>query len=257
MSNLVSVLAALLIAHALGDFLLQRRSMIEAKRQRRVTAYLEHGLLHLGALTLAWWLFVRMPMLQSQVLIAFAIIVATHLVIDWIKETTKPGGGPWIGPGPFMLDQLAHLSIIVGLTYWLAGSPRLWSMLSYNWELYAPVAGIVLMGYLFVIFGVGYLNASLLPKMVPTPVREDAQSNGLDNAGLYIGWLERFLLLTAVLMQSPAALGLIVAAKSIFRFDDIRQGRATTEYFLIGTLLSVSQAVLGGLLIMFLFRQVL
>jgi hypothetical protein len=256
MSNLVAVLAALLIAHALGDFLLQRRSMIEAKRQRRVIAYLEHGVLHLAAMALTWWLFVQMPLWQSQVLIAFAIIIASHLVIDWIKETTRPGGGPWTGPAPFVLDQLAHLSIIVGLTYWLAGSPRLWSMLSYNWELYAPVAGVVLMGYLFVIFGVGYLNANLLPKMAPVPAR-DEHGNGMENAGLYIGWLERFLLLTAVLLQSPAALGLIVAAKSIFRFDDIRQGRATTEYFLIGTLLSVSQAVLGGLLIMFLLRQVL
>lgn len=71
-------------------------------------------------------------------------------------------------------------------------------------------------------------------------------------AGMWIGRLERFLILTAVLIGSPAGVGLVLAAKSIFRFEGGRQGRAQTEYFLIGTLLSVSEAVLIGLITRFL-----
>lgn len=69
----------------------------------------------------------------------------------------------------------------------------------------------------------------------------------LDDAGLYIGWLERFLVLTAVVIGSPEAAGLVAAAKSIFRFEDMKQGRAFAEYFLLGTFLSVSEALAAGL----------
>lgn len=45
-----------------------------------------------------------------------------------------------------------------------------------------------------------------------------------------------------------AAVGLIVGAKSVARFPEF-QSRAFAEYFLIGTLLSVSIAAIGGWLL--------
>jgi hypothetical protein len=70
----------------------------------------------------------------------------------------------------------------------------------------------------------------------------------LRNAGLYIGWLERFLVLTAVLVQSPAMIGLILTGKSIARLPELK-GPRFAEYFLIGTLLSISLALLGGIVL--------
>ena len=55
------------------------------------------------------------------------------------------------------------------------------------------------------------------------------------------------LVLTAVLVGSPEAAGLVVAAKSVFRFGDIKEGRAFAEHLLIGTFLSISEAVGIGL----------
>ncbi len=71
----------------------------------------------------------------------------------------------------------------------------------------------------------------------------------MQNAGLYIGWLERFLVMTALLLQSPAMVGLIFTAKSIARYPEFKSERFA-EYFLIGTLLSLSLAILGGALLM-------
>ena len=51
---------------------------------------------------------------------------------------------------------------------------------------------------------------------------------------------------TAVLAGSPTGVGLVVAAKSVFRFEDAKRGRHAAEYFLIGTFLCVSEAVVGG-----------
>jgi len=64
---------------------------------------------------------------------------------------------------------------------------------------------------------------------------------------MYIGWLERFLVVTAILVQSPSMVGLIVTGKSIARFPKFKERFA--EYYLIGTLLSIGLAVLGGLLL--------
>jgi hypothetical protein len=69
------------------------------------------------------------------------------------------------------------------------------------------------------------------------------------NAGLYIGWLERFLVLTALFLQSPATVGFILAAKSIARYPELKSVRFA-EYFLIGTLLSVAIAIGGAIVLL-------
>lgn len=101
--------------------------------------------------------------------------------------------------------------------------------------------------YVAVIFGGGYLVRYLTRSLVlqlPDTKAEGAEE--LRNAGLYIGWLERFLVLTAMLVQSPALIGLILTGKSIARLPDLK-GARFAEYFLIGTLLSISLAVIGGI----------
>jgi hypothetical protein len=74
----------------------------------------------------------------------------------------------------------------------------------------------------------------------------------LSNAGMYIGWLERFLVLTALLLHSPATVGLIIAAKSVARFPQFHREQFA-EYFLIGTLLSICTALVGGVVLMKVF----
>ena len=71
----------------------------------------------------------------------------------------------------------------------------------------------------------------------------------LQNAGMYIGWLERFVVLTSLLLQSPATVGLVLTAKSIARYPELKSVRFA-EYFLIGTLLSVTLGILGGVILL-------
>ena len=85
-----------------------------------------------------------------------------------------------------------------------------------------------------------------MPRTPSGVVGEPAEQ--LRNAGLYIGWLERFLIVTAVVLRSPTLIGLILTGKSIARFPEMREPKFA-EYFLIGTLLSVGIAFLGGLLL--------
>ncbi len=74
--------------------------------------------------------------------------------------------------------------------------------------------------------------------------------DSLQNAGNYIGILERLFVFYFVISGHLEAVGFLLAAKSIFRFGDLKEAkdRKLTEYVLIGTLLSFGIAFLVGLL---------
>ncbi len=63
----------------------------------------------------------------------------------------------------------------------------------------------------------------------------------LSGAGRWIGYFERLLLFFLVLQGDYIAIGFLITAKSIIRFDNTH-GRAHNEYVLLGTLISFSAA---------------
>jgi hypothetical protein len=73
--------------------------------------------------------------------------------------------------------------------------------------------------YVLVIFGGGYFIRALIgPLWKQEHGQTTKEHEEVINAGLYIGWLERFLVLTALFLQSPATVHFIFAAKSIARY---------------------------------------
>jgi hypothetical protein len=64
--------------------------------------------------------------------------------------------------------------------------------------------------------------------------------------GATIGILERLLIVTFVLTGSQAAIGFVVAAKTLARFRQL-EDRSFAEYYLLGTLASVAVALGSGL----------
>ena len=74
--------------------------------------------------------------------------------------------------------------------------------------------------------------------------------DSLQDAGKYIGIMERLFVFAFILTDHWEAIGFLLAAKSIFRFGDLKESkeRKLTEYVLIGTLLSFGMAVLIGLM---------
>ncbi|GAB7224343.1 hypothetical protein VoSk93_35620 [Vibrio owensii] len=63
-----------------------------------------------------------------------------------------------------------------------------------------------------------------------------------------LGYLERVLILTFTLVGRYAAVGFVLAAKSIFRFGELNKSddRSMTEYMLTGSLVSVVITTLVG-----------
>ena len=83
---------------------------------------------------------------------------------------------------------------------------------------------------------------------------EDRSAGAIDVArGRAIGSLERALALTLVLLGDYAAVGWIIAAKSLARFKQL-EDREFAEYFLVGTLASFLLAMLVGVGIRILLK---
>ena len=75
------------------------------------------------------------------------------------------------------------------------------------------------------------------------------------NRGRLIGNLERIVLTIVVAAGSYAALGFLVAAKGLVRFEEFEKSRDFTEYFLIGTLSSVLVALFAGIVLRIAFAH--
>ncbi|MDR0834698.1 MAG: DUF3307 domain-containing protein [Candidatus Symbiothrix sp.] len=79
----------------------------------------------------------------------------------------------------------------------------------------------------------------------PIDEKSPQENATLMNAGRVIGFLERILSLILILVGQWAAIGFIIAAKTILRFRETNT--AKTEYVLIGSLLSFGIAILLGI----------
>jgi len=86
----------------------------------------------------------------------------------------------------------------------------------------------------------------LLAFSIETPTDDSKnEDKSLPNAGKLIGISERFLTLALILLGQYEEVGLIIAAKSILRFNSTQK----SEYVLIGTLLSFGIASFSGIII--------
>jgi len=83
------------------------------------------------------------------------------------------------------------------------------------------------------------------PRSSPSP--SGPSPSGPARIGEAIGVLERLLVVAFVLTGSLAAIGFVVAAKTLARFKQL-DDRAFAEYYLLGTLASVSIALASALL---------
>ncbi len=72
---------------------------------------------------------------------------------------------------------------------------------------------------------------------------------GLQNAGKWIGILERILILIFLLQDQYSVIGLLVTAKGLLRFSEKDRQEAKTEYVLIGSLISILCSLLTGLVV--------
>lgn len=231
-----ALLALLVAGHAVGDFVFQTRAMVREKRRPAV-------LLRHAAAVAAAHLLLLVPFLSWPVAIAAGALGLAHGAVDGVKARIV--GDRRDGVLVFLADQAVHAATVVGAWLVLRGmAPGAWLLVGGDLVARLYVAGVLVTGFAFVGNGGSGLVRGVLSHLEGS--RAELDDSGLEGSGHLIGILERLLGLVLVLMGEWAALSVLLAAKSIARFEELRD-RPFAEYYLVGTLASLLVAVLVGL----------
>lgn len=251
-SPTTALLVLLVAGHLLADFLVLTRDHVEAKD--RGDGFARHGVF-----VLVTHLIVLAPMSSIYAGVAVVVVAVLHVVIDRVKCRWVPES--WGRLKPFALDQAAHLVVIFVVWGVLARSG---TVPAFRWlsaaQMGTYLGGAVLASaFAFNANGGSVIVAGILNVLSRNEedVEGDEGPAGYAGAGRMIGILERTLMLAMVLYGQWAAIALLVTAKSIARFEEIKV-RKFAEYYLVGTLASLLVAlVVGFLLTELLFPQMM
>jgi len=225
----------LFLAHLLGDFLLQPTAWVKDKeqhKQRSLYLYL-HTLLH-GVLA---WIIVG-EMAFGKWALALAL---THGLIDLMKLHFQKNKTKRLW---FAIDQALHLLILLGIAFFYYHQKIV--LYDFDNRFWIIATGVLL---LTKPTSIAIKNSI----SIWTPEEHNKKESSLENAGNYIGILERLFVFFFIVTGHFEAIGFLLAAKSIFRFGDLKEAkdRKLTEYVLIGTLLSFGIAMATGFLVEF------
>jgi len=226
------VFVKLLLAHLIGDFILQPTSWVidkETNKYRSIYLYL-HTFLHF---ILAWVLVGKLEFVWFATGLA-----VSHGFIDFLKLNFQTSKTKRIW---FSVDQILHFLVIVAITL-------IYSNNQIDLKFFGNQFWIVFTGFILLTKPTSIIIKNIISIWTPESKTDD---DSLQNAGNYIGILERLFVFCFILMGHFDAIGFLLAAKSIFRFGDLKEAkdRKLTEYVLIGTLLSFGIALLIGLLV--------
>lgn len=227
----LNLLLRLFFSHLIVDFILQTDKTVRRKQEGKYTYHILHSLAqamtaYIVAGTWNYWLIIP-------------VIFITHLVIDFWKINQKEK------LQTFIIDQTLH--IIVLFLLWMVITKQ-YAVVgdTLKWLITCDKCWIYLIGYLLIL-----KPASIFLGLFTKRWRDKGNvSESLQNAGQWIGYLERILILTFILISKIDAIGFLLAAKSIFRFGELNKSKdiKTTEYVLIGTFASFTIAIIVGLI---------
>ena len=220
------------IAHLLSDFILQPQSWCDKKDKKVFSPYL----LYHGAIVLITSYVLSFDFGFWKAAILLTVI---HFMIDGVKiyliKKTKI-------KNLFFADQFLHIITIIGVVLLYNCNFSIHFLFEMETKTLAIIAGFLLctkpaniiIKFLFQAFS------------IETPVEStDNDEKSLPNAGKLIGITERLIALVLILLGQYEAVGLIIAAKSILRFNAPQK----SEYVLVGTLLSFGIAAFAGIAI--------
>jgi hypothetical protein len=231
----------LLVAHFIADFYLQKHSWIMCKveNKHRSIGLFKHMLVHVALTASA--IVLSGISLDASALIALLVIITSHYVID-IWKTYRIFVLKY-----FLIDQVGHLIFIAAVSVWVSGL-SLQAALSELHTFFDSKTLMLIGFYLFLCKPVSLIITLSLRKYTEQFDESEKANEGLASAGEFIGYFERGLIATFILLGQFAGVGFLLAAKSVFRFGDMRRqsDRKLTEYIMLGTLFSFSFGIAIG-----------
>jgi len=210
--------------------------------EKKKTSYrwlLLHGVMYAACMATALFALVCLGgVAYSHNLLWMGVLMsASHIVIDFVKIATKLGHTKW----GFVTDQAAHILVLI-LAWLLFG--REFTVGSYIHTHFHHIA--IVLGLLCLLRPVGLLlESGFIWDFGDKNAEHQEETHKKDsqkNASRMIGYLERIVAYFLLLNGQYSTIALVIAAKSIARFPEIRdpESKMQANQYIIGTFLSLT-----------------
>lgn len=252
-----------LLAHIIGDYYLQTDSMSQ-KKKKDYKWLIIHSIVY----TIPYWCIPLLVKESSKLVLPIILLGLSHGMIDLLK--TKCFNLKRIRLNinldekkMYIIDQILHIINIYGICLiflngtvltpnsCLEGVKNLVSLNLTDATKYTILL-LIICKPVNITFSILFSNFK--PKK--TEKDEDTLLNlhsPIKNAGSYIGLFERIIIVIFIYLQAYSAIGFVITAKSVARYDNITKDQQFAEYFLIGTLYSIASCLILYWLLFFLF----
>lgn len=226
----------LLIGHFLGDFYFQPDDLA---RKQTITKLLKHALIYTMTM-----LVVILPVFNWTLFLLTLIISITHLIIDYLKMYIKRHKSLNYIQNIllYLLDQTLHIGIILITGIFLVMKQIEVTVLPILMPFFQQftVQTVFILSWVLMILVV-CKPASITIRIVLKnfePKGKQEEDAGIQNAGALIGIFERLIILFMLHAGQFGAIGFVLTAKSVARYNKIQESPQFAEYYLLGTLLS-------------------
>ena len=226
------------IGHVLGNFYFQTDKISEEK-DKSFKGVIIHAIEYTLSVFLVMLPFINMGLIKWGLLYSvshFAIDAIKYKLLkdEKIKKTAKL----------FIIDQCFHIVCIFAFTYIMqiftcelshfAIIDNIQQTFGFSKETVARwVLAILII----------HNPANFLIQNILNEIKHDDTTSADIKAGRKIGSIERLIMLLFIAMDQYTAMGMVLTAKSIARYDQITKEQVSAEYYLIGTLLSTACVV--------------
>lgn len=237
----------LLLAHILGDFYIQTGKIAEEK-EKSLKWVLIHCAYYSGIM-----LLLSLSIISWKIILGAAVAAAFHFLVDatkfvYISSINKKSKMTQITErNIFFIDQLLHCICLIGIAYWGVRS----DIQTSEWEIiedFFYVVGVsknMFISWVLVLLIIHKPANIAIQKLLSIykPASNIGDNKEVNNAGRFIGTLERIIMLIFLSIGQYSAIGLVLTAKSIARYDRISKEKNFAEYYLLGTLISTVVAI--------------
>jgi hypothetical protein len=185
---------------------------------------------------------------RPAMVVTILLFATASSIIDW--EPVPSSIPPRLPYGTdFLFRLVGQFALCATVAVWWSTSGSMAHMRDVALSILSSPRPLMLgTGYVIGVFGGSELTRRVVEHfgMHLSQGQPSVGRPGLKEAGRYIGWLERGLIITFVIGNFGEAVGFLLAAKAIVRYPEMDEDGAFAEYFLVGTLTSVGVALVVG-----------
>lgn len=240
-----NLMILLLLGHVIGDFYMQSKKMSDNKEKKFKWVML-HSIVYFIMMIL-----VSIPVMSISVFIMDITVSIMHMLIDvakfvYVKSRKKKIDEKWI----FIIDQGSHIVCLIIMAYITVKMNIRLNELSPFKDFFSVmnILEINIVKWVLALLTIHKPTNILIQKLTKEykPTQSEQLFKRDNNAGRFIGSIERIVMLILISLGQYSAIGFVLTAKSIARYDRISKDKEFAEYYLLGTLISTMLVLICG-----------